>query len=88
MRPDRANRRLGAERGCPCGVGLAAPHLVRRASGEDPARLLVPSALAGALMLVLADLAAKQRGEASDRAARRRKVVAQAELTFMVGAAQ
>lgn len=37
-------------------VGLAAPHLVRRAAREDPARLLAPSALAGALMLVLADL--------------------------------
>ena len=40
-------------------VGLAAPHLVRRAAREDPARLLVPSALAGAAMLVLADLAAR-----------------------------
>lgn len=40
-------------------VGLAAPHLVRRAAREDPARLLVPSALAGALMLVLADLATR-----------------------------
>lgn len=40
-------------------VGLAAPHLVRRAACEDPARLLVPSTLAGALMLVLADLAAR-----------------------------
>ncbi|HEY0052842.1 MAG TPA: iron ABC transporter permease, partial [Caulobacteraceae bacterium] len=40
-------------------VGLAAPHLVRAASREDPARLLAPSALAGALMLVLADLAAR-----------------------------
>jgi iron complex transport system permease protein len=40
-------------------VGLAAPHLVRAAVREDPARLLAPSALAGALMLVLADLAAR-----------------------------
>lgn len=40
-------------------VGLAAPHLVRRAVAEDPGRLLVPSAAAGALMLVLADLAAR-----------------------------
>ena len=40
-------------------VGLAAPHLVRQAAREDPARLLVPSALAGAAMLVLADLAAR-----------------------------
>lgn len=40
-------------------VGLAAPHLVRRAVREDAGRLLVPSALAGALMLILADLAAR-----------------------------
>ncbi|MDP1631522.1 MAG: iron chelate uptake ABC transporter family permease subunit [Caulobacter sp.] len=40
-------------------VGLAAPHLVRRGAGEDPARTLLPSALAGALLLVLADLAAR-----------------------------
>lgn len=40
-------------------VGLAAPHLVRRAVREDPERLLGPSALAGAVMLVLADLAAR-----------------------------
>lgn len=40
-------------------VGLAAPHLVRAAVREDPSRLLAPSALAGALMLVLADLAAR-----------------------------
>lgn len=40
-------------------VGLAAPHLVRPVVREDPGRLLIPSALAGALMLVLADLAAR-----------------------------
>lgn len=40
-------------------VGLAAPHLVRAAVREDPGRLLLPSALAGALMLVLADLLAR-----------------------------
>ena len=40
-------------------VGLAAPHLVRAAVRGDPARLLLPSALAGGLMLVLADLAAR-----------------------------
>jgi len=40
-------------------VGLAAPHLVRGAMREDPARLLLPSGVAGALMLVLADLAAR-----------------------------
>ena len=40
-------------------VGLAAPHLARAAVREDPARLLFPSALAGAVLLVLADLAAR-----------------------------
>ena len=40
-------------------VGLAAPHLVRAAVRGDPARLLLPSALAGGLMLVLADLMAR-----------------------------
>ena len=40
-------------------VGLAAPHLVRTAVRGDPARLLLPSALAGGLMLVVADLVAR-----------------------------
>lgn len=40
-------------------VGLAAPHLVRRASGEDPVRILLPSALAGAVLLSLADILAR-----------------------------
>ncbi len=40
-------------------VGLAAPHLVRAAVRGDPARLLLPSALGGGLMLVLADLLAR-----------------------------
>jgi len=40
-------------------VGLAAPHLVRAAVRGDPGRLLVPSALAGGLILVLADLLAR-----------------------------
>lgn len=40
-------------------VGLAAPHLVRAAVRGDPGRLLAPSALAGGLMLVLADLMAR-----------------------------
>ena len=40
-------------------VGLAAPHLVRSAVRGDPGRLLTPSALAGGLMLVLADLLAR-----------------------------
>lgn len=40
-------------------VGLAAPHLVRASVREDPARLLYPSALAGAALLVAADLIAR-----------------------------
>jgi iron complex transport system permease protein len=40
-------------------VGLAAPHLVRALVRDDPKRILWPSALAGALLLVLADLAAR-----------------------------
>jgi iron complex transport system permease protein len=37
-------------------VGLAAPHLVRAGAKDDPAAVLLPSALAGAGLLVLADL--------------------------------
>ena len=37
-------------------VGLAAPHLVRAGAGSEPGRTLLPSALAGAVLLVLADL--------------------------------
>ena len=40
-------------------VGLAAPHLVRGAVRGDPGRILLPSALAGGLMLVAADLLAR-----------------------------
>lgn len=40
-------------------VGLAAPHLVRAVVRGDPCRLLVPAALSGGLMLVLADLLAR-----------------------------
>jgi iron complex transport system permease protein len=40
-------------------VGLAAPHLVRSAVRGDPGRLLLPSSLAGGLMLVIADLLAR-----------------------------
>jgi iron complex transport system permease protein len=40
-------------------VGLAAPHLVRSAAGNEPAKVLAPSALAGAILLVLADLIAR-----------------------------
>jgi iron complex transport system permease protein len=37
-------------------VGLAAPHMVRAAARNDPARILAPSALAGAGLVVAADL--------------------------------
>jgi len=37
-------------------VGIVAPHLVRPFLRYDPARLLVPSCLLGALLLVLADI--------------------------------
>jgi iron complex transport system permease protein len=40
-------------------VGLAAPHMVRGAVADDPARTLAPSALAGAILLTLADLIAR-----------------------------
>ena len=40
-------------------VGLAAPHLVRAGARHDPAAILAPSALAGAIMLVAADLASR-----------------------------
>jgi len=40
-------------------VGLAAPHLVRRGVGDDPQAVLIPSAIAGALLLTLADLASR-----------------------------
>lgn len=40
-------------------VGLAAPHLVRAGAGADPGRVLLPSALAGAGLMVAADLAAR-----------------------------
>jgi iron complex transport system permease protein len=40
-------------------VGLAAPHLVRAGAENDPGRALWPSALAGAVMVMLADLAGR-----------------------------
>ncbi len=40
-------------------IGLAAPHLVRGAVDDDPAAVLVPSAIAGAVLLVVADLASR-----------------------------
>jgi iron complex transport system permease protein len=40
-------------------VGVAAPHLVRVIAGHDPARALLPSALAGGALLVCADIAVR-----------------------------
>ena len=40
-------------------VGLAAPHMVRGSVSDDPARTLAPAALAGAVLLTLADLLAR-----------------------------
>ncbi|WP_091738114.1 FecCD family ABC transporter permease [Phenylobacterium immobile] len=40
-------------------VGLAAPHLARGVVGGDPGRTLLPSALTGAVLLALADIAAR-----------------------------
>jgi iron complex transport system permease protein len=40
-------------------VGLVAPHLVGRASGFDPARVMLPGALAGAALLLAADVAVR-----------------------------
>ncbi len=37
-------------------VGLVAPHLVRRAVQSDPARVLLPAALAGAALVTAADI--------------------------------
>ena len=40
-------------------VGLVAPHLVRRAVGSDPARVMLPAALAGASLVLAADIAVR-----------------------------
>ncbi len=40
-------------------VGLVAPHLMRPLIGHDPARLMVPSALTGAALLLAADIAVR-----------------------------
>jgi iron complex transport system permease protein len=37
-------------------IGLVSPHLVRPLVGYDPARLLAPSALVGASLLLAADI--------------------------------
>lgn len=40
-------------------IGLIAPHLMRPFVGHDPARLLIPSALTGAALLLAADIAVR-----------------------------
>ena len=40
-------------------IGLVAPHLARPFVGHQPSRLLLPSALGGALLLTVADIAAR-----------------------------
>jgi iron complex transport system permease protein len=40
-------------------IGLVAPHLMRPLIGHDPARLLLPSALTGAALLLAADIAVR-----------------------------
>ncbi len=37
-------------------IGLVAPHLMRPLIGHDPTRLLLPSALTGAALLLAADI--------------------------------
>jgi iron complex transport system permease protein len=40
-------------------IGLVAPHLMRPLIGHDPGRLLIPSALTGAALLLAADIAVR-----------------------------
>jgi iron complex transport system permease protein len=40
-------------------IGLVAPHLVRRRVGSDPARVCLPAALMGAVLLMAADVAVR-----------------------------
>ncbi len=47
-------------------IGLVAPHLMRPLIGHDPARLLVPSALTGAALLLAADVAVRVIPSTSD----------------------
>jgi iron complex transport system permease protein len=47
-------------------IGLVAPHLMRPLVGHDPARLLVPSALTGAALLLAADIAVRIIPSSSD----------------------
>jgi iron complex transport system permease protein len=47
-------------------IGLVAPHLMRPVIGHDPARLLIPSALAGSALLLAADIAVRIIPSTSD----------------------
>ncbi|HMM89501.1 FecCD family ABC transporter permease [Bradyrhizobium sp.] len=47
-------------------IGLVAPHLMRPVVGHDPGRLLVPSALAGSALLLMADIAVRIIPSTSD----------------------
>jgi iron complex transport system permease protein len=47
-------------------IGLVAPHLVRPLIGHDPARLMLPSALTGAALLLAADIAVRIIPSTSD----------------------
>jgi iron complex transport system permease protein len=47
-------------------IGLVAPHLMRPLIGHDPARLLVPSTLAGSALLLAADIAVRIIPSTSD----------------------
>ncbi|HXB00205.1 MAG TPA: iron chelate uptake ABC transporter family permease subunit, partial [Steroidobacteraceae bacterium] len=40
-------------------IGLVAPHVVRPLVGHQPSRVLLPAALSGALLLLLADVATR-----------------------------
>src|SRR6202022_623367 len=47
-------------------IGLVAPHLMRPLIGHDPTRLLIPSALTGAALLLAADIAVRIIPSTSD----------------------
>src|SRR5215208_2875953 len=47
-------------------IGLVAPHLVRRSTGYDPARVMLPAALAGAALLIAADIAVRSVPSANE----------------------
>jgi iron complex transport system permease protein len=47
-------------------IGLVAPHLMRPLIGHDPARLMAPSALTGAALLLAADIAVRIIPSTSD----------------------